>query len=126
MEQAILIHLSPLRAESLALHLLLVLKHTVDGQPADSLQEEKLELLGQIDQAYQRLNTLSEFTDDESPQPLQFTPEEARALLRAFREPDLLEAAQQDAFYERHEYESYYEGVYGPFVEELEASLDGE
>lgn len=123
MEQAILIHLSPLRAESLALHLLLVLKHTVEGQPADSLPEEKLELLGQIDQAYQRLNALSGYTDDESLQPLQFTTEEARALLRAFHEPELLEAAQQDAFYERHDYQAYYKEIYKPFLEALEAKL---
>lgn len=126
MEHLITIYLPPLRAESLATHLLLVLKHTVEGQPAGSLPEEKLNLLNQIDQAYQKLNTLSEHTDDESPQPLHFSPEEARAILQAFRDPSLLQAAQRDDFYEQHDYEAYYEEIYEPFLEVLEAGLGEE
>ena len=125
MEHLIPIHLSPLKAESLATHLLLVLKHTVEGQPAGSLPAEQLARLGQIDQAYQKLTTLSTHSDDESRQPLHFTPSEARALLQAFRDPALLEAAQRDLFYKRHNYEAYYEGIYKPFLEALEAGLGG-
>lgn len=126
MEHLITIYLPPLRAESLATHLLLVLKHTVDDQPAGSLPEEKLNLLNQIDQAYQKLHSLSELADDESPQPLHFSPEEAHATLQAFRDESLLQAAQRDVFYERNEYEAYYEGVYEAFLEELEEGLDEE
>jgi len=120
--QTITLHISGLHADALATHLLLVLNNYVSGKKAGSIPEKQLSLLKQLDQAYQKLNTLTSAQDDETPQPLQLALPEAEALLQAFTQPAFKEAALQDDYYQRHSYADYLHQIYAPYLREVGAS----
>jgi hypothetical protein len=120
MSPNIILSIPPIHATALAGHLLLVLKNYVEGKPASSIPQEQFHLLSDLDQAYQKLDALSDYQDDETPQHLQLSAAEATALVQAFRDETLREAAQSDEFYQRHDYEAYYHGIYSKYLTKLE------
>ena len=113
------LNISPLHAETIAVHLLIILKNFIAGKKEGELYGETLQLLGHIDSAYQKLDALSGEQDDETPQPLAFTIAEAEAFIKAFTDETFEAAAQQDDFYQRHSYPAYFAQIYSKYVEEV-------
>ena len=140
-------NIPPLHAETIAVHLLIVLKnylelinhqrHTVSTEPnaltsgelerlprpgaggAGSISDETLQLLGHLDSAYQKLIALSENLDDETPLPVSLTIPEAEAFIKVFTEETFEAAALKDEFYQKHSYPAYFAQIYSKYVEEV-------
>lgn len=117
----ITLHISGLHAEALSTHLLIVLKNYVTGNKKDHISEEKMHVLNNLDQVYQKLQTLTEVADDETPQTLTISIPEAEALIKAFIEPAFKEAVLKDAFYQKHSYGAYFERIYAGYPREVGA-----
>jgi hypothetical protein len=117
----ITLHISGLHAEALSTHLLIVLKNYITGKKSGSIPEENVEILNNLDQVYQKLQTLTEADDDETAQTLIITIPEAEALIKAFIEPAFKDAALKDAFYQAHSYGAYFERIYAGYLREVGA-----
>ena len=113
------LNISPLHAETIAVHLLIVLKNFIAGKKEGELSDEILKLLGHLDSAYQKLFTLSDSPDDETPQPVAFTIAEAEAFIKAFTDETFEAAALQDEFYQKHSYPAYFAQIYSKHVEQM-------
>ncbi len=111
--------ISPLHAQALGAHLILVLKNYLTGKKEGSIPQNTLALLEQMDQAYQKLSALQDGGDDETPRPVSFTLPEAEAFLKAFTEEEFQSAALQDDFYQRHSYPTYFAQIYSRYLEQL-------
>ena len=113
------LNISPLHAETIAVHLLIVLKNFIAGKKEGELSDEILKLLSHLDSAYQKLFTLSDSPDDETPQPVAFTIAEAEAFIKAFTDETFEAAALQDEFYQKHSYPAYFTQIYSKHVEQM-------
>ncbi|MEN0002675.1 MAG: hypothetical protein AAF798_00980 [Bacteroidota bacterium] len=113
------LHISGLHAEALSTHLILVLNNFVTGKKEGSIAAKDLELLAQLDQAYQKLNALTTAADDETPQKVELTIAEAEGLLSAFTAPSFKAAALADAYYQKASYSTYFEQIYSLYLREL-------
>ncbi|MCB0616084.1 MAG: hypothetical protein H6573_34990 [Lewinellaceae bacterium] len=112
-------NISPLHAETIAVHLLIVLKNFVTGKKEGSIPDETMELLSHLDVAYQKLSALSDSTDDETPQPVALSIPEAEAFIKAFTEERFQAAALKDEFYQRHSYPAYFAQIYSKYAEQV-------
>lgn len=140
-------NISPLHAETIAVHLLIVLKNYLDvlnrrkrntpTEPnpppsgeleslprpsaggAGSIPEETMKTLEHLDSAYQKLSALSDTMDDETPQPVAFSIPEAEAFIKVFTEEAFEAAALQDEFYRRHSYPAYFAQIYSKYAERV-------
>ena len=113
------LNISPLHAETLAAHLIIVMKNCITGKPEGSIPTEVMDVLTKLDQAYQKLTSLSGSRDDETPQSISFTLPEAEAFIKAFKEDPFQSAAQQDAFYEGHSYSAYFAQIFSGYLEQV-------
>ena len=109
--------ISPLHAEAIAVHLLLILKNFVTGKRAGSIPTETMELLEYLDRAYQKLSSLSGSIDDETPQPVSLSIPEAEAFIKAFTVEAFQDAALEDEYYQKHSYPAYFAQIYSRYVE---------
>lgn len=121
--KAVNLSISPLHAETIATHLLIVIKNYVTGKPAGSISEETMAILKNLDQVYQKLTALSDSRDDESARSLVLTFPEAEAFLEAFTDAGFQGAARRDAFYEKHSYSAYFAQIYAGYLDEVRAGL---
>ena len=112
-------NISPLHADTIAAHLLIVLKNFVTGKKAGSITPETMELLGNLDKACQKLSALSGSMDDETPQPVAFSIPEAEAFIKVFTEEAFEAAALQDEFYRRHSYPAYFAQIYSKYADRV-------
>jgi len=112
-------NISPLHAETIAVHLLIVLKNFVTGKKAGNIPDKTMQLLGHLDSIYQKLSALSGSQDDEAPQPVSFSIPEAEAFIRVFAEERFQAAALRDEFYQRHSYPAYFAQIYSKYAERV-------
>lgn len=109
-------NISPLHAETIAVHLLIVLKNFITGKKEGSIPEETMKTLEHLNSAYQKLSALSDTMDDETPQPVAFSIPEAEAFIKVFTEEAFEAAALQDEFYRRHSYPAYFAQIYSKYA----------
>ncbi|PHN05410.1 hypothetical protein [Flavilitoribacter nigricans] len=112
-------------AHALSIHLLVVIKNYIEGKEAGSIPAQKMEYLEAMDRSYLKLDQLSQCHDDETPQPLALTTEEAEAVIRAFTDAEFQELALRDEYYQKNSYTSYFGLIYAKYLKKIsEAYVD--
>lgn len=93
------LYISGLHAEALSSHILVVLKTFIEGKKPGDIPAKQLATLENLDQAYQKISTLTEASDDETLQEVALTLMETEAVLRAFTDETFTNPAFEDDYY---------------------------
>lgn len=117
--ETIPLYIPGLHADALSNHILVVLKTFVEGKKPGDISLEQMTILENLDQAYQKLQALTETDDDETPQQITFTCDEVLALLHAFTDDTFTAPATPDDYYQEHSFDEYFAQIYARYLEAL-------
>ncbi len=110
------IQISGLHAEAVALHILIVMKNFIPTLNNNGFSDSTANLLENLNTVYEKLNQLTQKSDDESLNTLHLKIAEAEAIIQAFINEPLKEAALKDPYYQNKSYSKYFEKIYANYL----------
>lgn len=115
-KKEIIIQISGLHAEAIALHILIVMKNFIPTLNNNGFSDPTANLLENLNAVYEKLNQLTQRSDDESLNTLHLKIAEAEAIIQAFINEPLKEASLKDPYYQNKSYSKYFEKIYANYL----------